>query len=82
MRRKDKEAVLALIAKIGGAPSVEEKALFGKDVNVDSLGKVTLLLQLEETFGFELSEDDMNPFGLRGAQDVLALVEKHLSAKT
>ena len=36
-------------------------------------------LQLEETFGVELNEDDMNPFGLRGVEDVMALVEKHLT---
>ena len=38
---------------------------------------VTLLVELEDTFGITLDESDMNPFDLITAADVILLVEKY-----
>lgn len=47
------------------------------DIGLDSLGLVTLLLQLEEEFGICFDESDMNPYDLTDAGDVVALVKKY-----
>lgn len=47
------------------------------DIGLDSLGLVTLLLQLEEELGICFDESDMNPYDLTDAGDVVALVKKY-----
>lgn len=48
-----------------------------EDLLMDSLGMVTLLLQIEDEFGIELKESDMNPFDLITVEDVLRLVGRY-----
>ena len=38
---------------------------------------VTLLVEIEKTFGIELDEADMNPFDLTTVQDVVDMVGKY-----
>ena len=51
------------------------------DLSMDSLRMVMLLLTLEETFGIELDESDMNPFLLVTVEDVISLVRKYVQVE-
>lgn len=48
-----------------------------KDLELDSLMMVTLLVEIEETFEIELDEADMNPFDLGTVQNVIDMVAKY-----
>jgi acyl carrier protein len=48
------------------------------DLAMDSLRMVMLLVSLEDTFGIELDESDMNPFALVTVADVVNLVSKYV----
>ena len=43
---------------------------------------VTLLIELEEKFGIELDESDMNPYDLNTVQSVADLVGRYLGDET
>ena len=47
------------------------------DLAFDSLMMVMLLLQIEDEFGIELEQKDMNPLNLTTVQDVVELVERY-----
>ena len=47
------------------------------DLGLDSLLMVTLLVEIEDVFQFELDESDMNPFDLNTVQDTVDLVCKY-----
>lgn len=47
------------------------------DMGLDSLDMVTLLLDVEDTFGIVLDESDMNPYDLQTVEDIIHLVEKY-----
>ena len=49
-----------------------------KDLALDSLQMVTLLIKLEESFQITLDESDMNPFDLITVSHVVNLVEKYV----
>lgn len=51
------------------------------DLSLDSLRMVMLLLTIEETFGIELDESDMNPFLLITVEDVISLVRKYVTGE-
>lgn len=52
------------------------------DLGMDSLGMIILLTMIEDSFGIELDESDMNPFALRTVQDVIDLVAKYCRDQT
>jgi len=47
------------------------------DLQMDSLAQVTLLLMLEDEFGFTLRENDMDPYALETVADTVALVGRY-----
>lgn len=47
---------------------------------MDSLAQVTLLLALEDEFGFVLKENDMDPYALVTVADVEALAGRYEEA--
>ena len=57
---------------------VDDKAL-GDDIGVDSLSLVDLSVRLEERFGVELSDDDVNDSTT--VRDLVNLVQRKLDAK-
>ena len=71
------EKVIALISEISGAQDVQLNYTLDGDIGLDSLGMVTLLLELEACIGRELMESDMDPFALKTVSDVVALAEKY-----
>lgn len=48
-----------------------------RDLAMDSLKMVMLLVMIEEVFEIELDESDMNPFALLTVQHVIDLVAKY-----
>ncbi len=72
-----KEKVLSILTELSGSDEISENSSLLTDIHLDSLGMVTLLVELEDTFGITLDESDMNPFDLITATDVILLVEKY-----
>ena len=72
-----KEKVLSILTELSGSDEISENSSLLTDIHLDSLGMVTLLVELEDTFGITLDESDMNPFDLISATDVILLVEKY-----
>ena len=73
-----KEQVYTVLQNLSGSEFVVEDANLQTDLGLDSFDMVTLLLELEETFGIRLDETDMNPFDLVTVRDVDALVSKYM----
>ena len=61
----------------GTRPTDDEVRLIG-DLALDSLRLVTLLVLIEEEFGIELKECDMNPFSLITVSDVVSMIFKYV----
>ncbi len=61
----------------GTRPTDDEVRLIG-DLALDSLRLVTLLVLIEEEFGIELNECDMNPFSLITVSDVVSMIFKYV----
>ena len=72
--RKTAEEV---IRQICGAEDICGQSLLKEDLGMDSLGMVTMLVLLEDAFGIEFDESDMDPFEIETVEDVFALVEKY-----
>ena len=67
-----------IISDISGADEISVHDKLQNDIGLDSLGLVTLLIELEERFGIELDESDLNQFELTTFFDVLGLVNKYM----
>lgn len=72
-----KEPIINALRDLWNNPDVQETDELRRDLGIDSLGMVSLLLDLEDTFCFELDESDMNPFDLITVADVIRLVERY-----
>lgn len=71
------EKVKKILSKLSGEEFVENDASLQEKLALDSLLMVTLLVEIEETFGVELEETDMNPFELTTVQSVVDMVRKY-----
>lgn len=72
------ETVSAIILDLAGVKTITPELDLQKDLALDSLEMVTLLVMLEEIFEITLDESDMNPFDLTTVADVVKLVEKYV----
>lgn len=75
------EKVNEILRDLSGLEDVCEAHFLKTDLALDSLAMVTLLIQLEEVFEFELNESDMNPFALNTVKDVMCLAKKYMENK-
>ena len=71
------EKVKKILCELSGEETVENKYQLQGDLALDSLMMVTMLIEIEEVFGIELDETDMNPFDLSTVQNVMDLVAKY-----
>lgn len=71
------KSILETLRGLWRDPGIQMENELRRDLGIDSLGMVTLLLDLEDTFGFELKESDMNPYELITVADVVRLVERY-----
>lgn len=49
-----------------------------RDLALDSLQMVTLLIMVEDNFNIVLDEADMNPFALNTVMQIVELIEKYI----
>ncbi len=61
---------LSGVKRISASDSLKDRLL------LDSLALVTLLVEIEDTLGVRLSDEDMDSFSLETAGDVIALAER------
>ena len=72
------EKVIEILKELSGEETINETDSLKEDIHLDSLGMVTLLVEIEDVFDIRLDESDMNPFDLITVQDVVNLVEKYM----
>mgnify|MGYP003399600371 CR=1 FL=1 len=73
-----REKVYEIIQNLCGKSNVMLNNELQKDLGLDSLMLVSLLIEIEEVFSIELDESDMNPFELLIVGDVIELVERYV----
>lgn len=71
------EKIREILFELSGMEITDNNASLQEDLALDSLAMVMLLIEIEEAFGIELDESDMNPFVLNTVQDVIVLVSKY-----
>lgn len=71
------EKLKEILTGLSGVETIANDATLQGDLALDSLSMVTLLVEIEENFGIELEESDMNPFDLTTVQSVIDMVEKY-----
>ena len=76
------EKVTNILSELSGTESICLDQELEKDLGLDSLQMVTLLIMIEETFDLLLDETDMNPFDLVTVSQVVSLVEKYVDGES
>ena len=71
------EKIREILFELSGMEITDNNASLQVDLALDSLAMVMLLIEIEEAFGIELDESDMNPFELNTVQDIIDLVCKY-----
>lgn len=71
------EMLKGILSELSGEETVENDATLQGDLALDSLAMVTMLIEIEDVFGIQLDESDMNPFDLNTVQSVIDLVNKY-----
>lgn len=69
-----------VLALVSGHDVTDAAQTLQRDLQMDSLAQVTLLLALEDEFGFVLKENDMDPYALVTVADVEALAGRYEEA--
>ena len=72
--QKVKEVICDTIGEENIMPDQELKADFG----LDSLSLVAVVVELEEKFGIEFNESDLDPSKIIHVRDLIELVEKYI----
>lgn len=70
--------IASVLSELSGIEEICLGQELQRDLGLDSLQMVTLLMMLEETFLIVLDESDMNPFDLIYVWNVVDLVEKYV----
>ncbi len=70
--------VIEIFEELTDLEDIELDYNIQEDLNLDSLVLVTMILQVEDVFGIQLDESDMNPFDLTTVGDVVNLVKKYI----
>ena len=70
--------IIDILKELSGKDKINENDSLQNDIGLDSLGMITLLVEIEDAFLIELNESDMNPFDLTCVLDVIKLVKKYI----
>ena len=76
------ERVFELLEEITMVGEVSVYDELTTDLGLDSLGMISLLVALEDTFHIELDESDMDPLALQTVADIVQRIEKYMEEKT
>ena len=71
------ETVKGILTELSGEELIKNTFRLQEDLGLDSLMMVTMLVEIEDIFGIELDETDMNPFELSTVQNVIDMVAKY-----
>lgn len=71
------DKVIRILSGLSGTEDIRPEQELQKDLGLDSLQMVTLLVMLEDEFRILFDESDMNPFDLTIVSQVIALVKKY-----
>lgn len=71
------EKVKSILSVLSGDKTIENDKTLQGELALDSLLMVTMLVKIEDVFGIELEESDMNPFDLTTVQSVIDMVNKY-----
>ncbi len=74
---KPGKKIKSILSELSGEKRIKNSARLQEDLALDSLSMVTLLIEIEEQFGIELDEKDMNPLELTDVQSVIDMVKKY-----
>lgn len=70
-----KEKVLTILEEFGVLPTaVKDNTHFAKDLGLDSLDKVDLMMRLEQTFGLRIPDEDYSK--LSTMKNLMAYLEE------
>ena len=76
------ERVFELLEEITMVGEISVYDELAADLGLDSLGMISLLVALEDTFHIELDESDMDPLALQTVADIVQLIAKYMEEKT
>ena len=62
-------------ATVSDPVTLDDKLLH---IGIDSLAKIDLVIMLEECFGIQFAESDLDPTELNTVEDIILLAEKYL----
>lgn len=75
---KIKEQLYKILNNLSGMGVTNEKMSLQNDLGLESLGLVTLLVEIEDSFNFELKPEDMDPFKYETVETLIKLVSKYI----
>ena len=74
--------ITQIIFNINSSKGISLSDELQKDLGLDSIQMVMLLIMIEETFKITLDESDMNPFDLVTVSHIVSLVKKYMGGDT
>lgn len=72
------DKVEAILKELSGNEAISLESSLEKDLALDSISMVTLMIELEDEFEIQFDESDLNPFDLVNVSDVVDLVRKYV----
>ena len=72
------QKICDILLELTGKETVSPTDSLQADLALDSLSAVTLLLEIEDTFGIQLDESDMDLSKLELVEDVIAMVSDYV----
>jgi acyl carrier protein len=70
--------IVQILKELSAFEKIDINSLLSSDIGLDSLGLVSLLVAVEDSFQIQLEESDMYPFALQTVGDITNLVNKYL----
>lgn len=74
-----KEKVYKVIGELSQEECFDNKSSLRDDLGIDSLGMVTMLIELEDTLGIYFDPYDMDPTELITVNDVITMVKRYIN---
>lgn len=72
------QKICDILLELTGKETVSPTDSLQADLALDSLSAVTLLLEIEDTFGIQMDESDMDLSKLELVEDVIAMVSDYV----
>ena len=67
--------IKGILSELSGEKDISNGATLQGNLALDSISLVTMLVEIEDAFGIELKESDMNPFLLNTVGNVVEMVK-------